>query len=561
MQPLTLPGTLDSLEPIGKYVLAAAAEAGLDKKRSYALRLAVDEIATNSIVHGYEQAGLEGTLSVRADVDEQALTITLEDSGAAFDPTTVRPPTEEDLSRPLEERPIGGLGVYLAIQGTDEFSYKRIGKRNRCIFIMNRAARGHLLVADDSKAHSEALSHLLGRQGYTVTCVEDGEQALAALGQTKFDLLLLDVEAPGKNAVQVLETLKADNALRGLPVIVLATADNIQRIEECIQAGADDYVSEPFSAPVLKARVSANLQKQRVHLAEAALKESEKYERDAQIGRQIQLSFLPDVLPQPDGWEVAARFEPAREVAGDFYDAFPLSNNRIGLVLGDVCDKGVGAALFMALFRTLLRALGQQHYSSRLLDDLTDPPAGGGGQLAVRRRTLPSTGTLALKNAVELTNNYIVNNHGQTSMFATLFFGVLDPQTGSLLYVNGGHEPPVIFQQTQTGNGPGAPAISARLRPTGPAVGMMPDSDFEIRQAKLEPGDTMLIYTDGVTEAKDPNGKLFTEPRLLALLSEPDPSAAALLERIERNLRSHMGGAAQFDDITMLAVRRAPVSQ
>jgi serine phosphatase RsbU (regulator of sigma subunit) len=90
---------------------------------------------------------------------------------------------------------------------------------------------------------------------------------------------------------------------------------------------------------------------------------------------------------------------------------------------------------------------------------------------------------------------------------------------------------------------------------------MMPDSDFEIRQAKLEPGDTMLIYTDGVTEAKDPNGKLFTEPRLLALLSEPDPSAAALLERIERNLRSHMAGAAQFDDITMLAVRRAPVSQ
>jgi serine phosphatase RsbU (regulator of sigma subunit)/anti-sigma regulatory factor (Ser/Thr protein kinase) len=561
MQTLTVPGTLDSLEPIGKYVLAAAAEAGLDKKRSYALRLAVDEIATNSIVHGYDQAGLEGTLNVHADIDELALTITLEDSGAAFDPTTVRPPSEEDLSRPLEERPIGGLGVYLAIQGTDEFSYKRIGKRNRCTFIMNRATRGHLLVADDSKAHSEVLSRLLGRQGYTVTCVEDGEQALAVLGQTNFDLLLLDVDAPGKNAVQVLETLKADNALRGLPVIVLAAAENLQRIEECIQAGADDYVSEPFSALVLRARISANLQKQRVHLAEAALKESEKYERDAQIGRQIQLSFLPDVLPQPDGWEVAARFEPAREVAGDFYDAFPLSNNRIGLVLGDVCDKGVGAALFMALFRSLLRALGQQHYSSRLLDDLTDTPAGAGGQLAVRRRTLPSTGTLALKNAVELTNNYIVNNHGQTSMFATLFFGVLDPLTGSLLYVNGGHEPPVIFQQTQSGNGAGTPSISARLRPTGPAVGMMPDSDFEIRQAKLEPGDTMLIYTDGVTEAKDPNGKLFTEPRLLALLSEPDPSAAALLERIERNLRSHMAGAAQFDDITMLAVRRAPVSQ
>ena len=252
MQPLTVPGALESLEPIGKYVLAAAAEAGLDKKRSYALRLAVDEIATNSILHGYREAGLEGTLSVRADIDEQALTITLEDSGVAFDPTTFRPPTEEDLSRPLEERPIGGLGVYLAIQGTDEFAYKRVGKRNRLIFVMNRAVRGHLLVADSSLARREALSRLLVRQGYTVTSVEDGEQALAAVEQTKFDLLLLEADAPGKNAIHVMEMLKADNALRGIPVIVVASVDDMPRIEACIQAGADDYVSEPFSAVVLK---------------------------------------------------------------------------------------------------------------------------------------------------------------------------------------------------------------------------------------------------------------------------------------------------------------------
>jgi phosphoserine phosphatase RsbU/P len=561
MQALTIPGTLDSLAAIGKYVLAAATEAGLDKKRSYALRLAVDEIATNSILHGYEEAGLEGILALRADIDDQALTVTLEDTGAPFDPTTFRPPTEEDLRLPLEDRPIGGLGVYLAIQGSDEFGYKRVGKFNRNLFIMHRAVRGHLLVAAGEKAVRDALSHLLGRQGYTVTCVDDGESALTALRASKFDLLFVDVEARQKDALQVLEAMKRDNALRGIPVILIAGANDGQPkpsfsvVEACIQAGADDYVSEPFSPVVVGARVRANLEKQRVQLAEAALKESEKYEHDVQIGRTIQLSFLPETLPQPEGWEIAARFEPAREVAGDFYDAFPLSNNRVGLVLGDVCDKGVGAALFMALFRSLIRAFAQQHYSSRLLDDVVgrlDAPAQtAGAQAGGRRRMLPSAGTLALKNTMELTNNYIVDNHGLTSMFATVFFGVLNPTTGQLLYVNGGHEPPVIYSSGQ---------VRARLRPTGPAVGMMPNMDFAIQQAQLEPGETLLIYTDGVTDVKDPDHNLFTEDRLLALLSEPDPTAAALLARIEGNLRQHMAGAAQFDDITMLAVRRATAS-
>ena len=558
MQALTVPGTLDSLAAIGNYVLAAATEAGLDKRRSYALRLAVDEIATNSILHGYEEAGLKGMLTLRATMDDQALTVTLEDTGVPFDPTTFRPPTEEDLSLPLEDRPIGGLGVYLAIQGSDEFGYKRVGKLNRNLFVMHRAVRGRLLIAAAEKTVQDALTHHLGRQGYTVICVDDGEAALAALRSSKFDLLFVEVEAPRKDARQVLEAMKLDNALRSIPVILIAGANADQAkasfsiVEACIQAGAADYVSEPFSEVVLGARVRANLEKQRVQLAEAALKESEKYEHDVQIGRTIQLSFLPEALPQPAGWEIAARFEPAREVAGDFYDAFPLSNNRVGLVLGDVCDKGVGAALFMALFRSLIRAFAQQHYSSRLLDDLTGdlgtPAHGAGLQAGGRRRMLPSAGTLALKNAMVLTNNYIVDNHGQTSMFATVFFGVLDPETGQLLYVNGGHEPPVIYS---------AAHVRSRLHPTGPAVGMIPNTDFEIQQAQLEPGETLLIYTDGVTDARDPDHNLFTEEGLLALLDEPDPTAAALLARIEANLRQHMAGAAQFDDITMLAVRRA----
>ena len=140
MAPLTVPGTLDSLELIGKYVLATAAEAGLDKKAAYRLRLGVDEIATNIITHGYEETGQEGVVDVQAMIDDSKLTITLEDTAPAFDPLQHITPATEEFAKPLEERGIGGLGVYLALDGTDEFLYERVDGRNRYIFVVNRPA-------------------------------------------------------------------------------------------------------------------------------------------------------------------------------------------------------------------------------------------------------------------------------------------------------------------------------------------------------------------------------------------------------------------------------------
>jgi serine/threonine-protein kinase RsbW len=136
MQPLTLPGILDSLSIIGKHVNAAALEAGLDKKAAYKLRLAVDEIASNIIIHGYQEAGLSGEVVVRTQIDPDTLTITLEDTSAPFDPRDKGRP--EQIDRPIEERPIGGLGIYLAIAGVDRFDYEYVNKHNRNIFIVNR---------------------------------------------------------------------------------------------------------------------------------------------------------------------------------------------------------------------------------------------------------------------------------------------------------------------------------------------------------------------------------------------------------------------------------------
>jgi anti-sigma regulatory factor (Ser/Thr protein kinase) len=138
MQPLTVPGTLDSLSAIADYVKSAAAAGGLDKKAAYKLRLAVDEIATNIILHGYQEAGSQGIIDLQADINEQAVTLYIEDTGGGFDPFQKLSVEEELVHLPIEERPIGRLGVYLAIQGVDKFLYERVGDRNRNIFVVNR---------------------------------------------------------------------------------------------------------------------------------------------------------------------------------------------------------------------------------------------------------------------------------------------------------------------------------------------------------------------------------------------------------------------------------------
>lgn len=138
MENLTVSGTLDSLGSIANYVITAAKSAGLDKKATYNLRLAVDEIATNIITHGYEEAGLEGNIDLSGDINESALTIFIEDTGVRYDPSKKLAVEAEELNKPLEERGIGGLGVYLAIQGVDKYFYERVGNKNRNIFVVNR---------------------------------------------------------------------------------------------------------------------------------------------------------------------------------------------------------------------------------------------------------------------------------------------------------------------------------------------------------------------------------------------------------------------------------------
>ncbi len=279
-----------------------------------------------------------------------------------------------------------------------------------------------------------------------------------------------------------------------------------------------------------------------------------KIENDIQIARRIQTNFLPNTLPEVKGWEIGGRFQPAREVAGDFYDFFlMMGDRRLGIIIADVCDKGVGAALFMSLTRSLLRAFAMMSHNVNWAESLFEEGTGGpafsvkseSGRLAIRAN--------ALKTSVTNTNEYITEHHLDLNMFATMFFGMLDPVTGTLLYINGGHPPVMIIAPDGT--------IKARLEPTGPAVGMFPGAEFEIMESHIDYGDILYAFTDGVTDARNPAGKLFQESGLISLIHPPLDSANGLLDRVHQSLANYIGDAVQFDDITMVAARRLPLDE
>ena len=313
----------------------------------------------------------------------------------------------------------------------------------------------------------------------------------------------------------------------GVPMIVNDQVTGILSLQDIEKEHAfDDGVVrllQTLAASMSVALENARLWEQE-HLYRQAL------EREFEIGREIQAGFLPLTLPQPKGWEVAASLASAREVAGDFYDVFELPGSKLGLVIADVCDKGLGAALFMTLFRSLLRA------ASNI--DFYAPDTPGGHSAKAR-----------LKNAISLTNNYIAETHGHTGMFATVFFGILDLRTSLLTYVNCGHLSPLVMNRH---------GVKQTLGLTGPALGAVHEAEHVIHDVHLEPGDLMFAFTDGLTEAENSAGEVFELKSLASLLASTESLSDMLANVLER-VEAHVSSANRFDDIALLALRRLHV--
>ena len=423
--------------------------------------------------------------------------------------------------------------------------------------INNQLARTRVLIQTDHPDHLPFLAEHLEALKLNATFVASGEEVIRQLDCSQYDLLLLDA-----SHVDVVKYIRKELNC-DVSIMVLARLDEIELAEQCVAGGAEDYISEPFNPTLFRVRVIGCLEMRWLHSDQQERERVLRLDHDMEIARRIQNNFLPSVLPTIPGWEIAARFYPARVVAGDWYDAFPLSGQRrYAFLVADVCDKGVPSALFMALCRSLIRAFSTQNLSLRWMDtqklqaddwlaSIKQPirsalEAEDEKYALQPRLALPSAGMTALKSAIKLTNRYILENHAESNMFVTMFFGVLDPADGSVAYINAGHNPPFILDAK--GN------IKTRLKTCGPAVGVLPDASFEIRQVDLEPGDFLYIFSDGVPDVASPQGEHFTDKRLAELLQQPHASAKGLLDLVDVRVHEHMQTAIQFDDITMMAL-------
>lgn len=408
----------------------------------------------------------------------------------------------------------------------------------------NNQITGHILVVDDNKNNRDLLSSQLQKYNHTISTAINGREALEMIQKTEYDLILLDLLMPEIDGYQVLKNIK-ENGKKYIPVIMISALDEIENIIRCIEIGAEDYLPKPFNKTLLKARVDTSLEKK--ILRDREIEYVKKLNNELDKGREMQLNFLP---PQPlkiPHWEIGTFFKPARQVAGDFYDTFTLPNNHVVLVLADVCDKGVGAALFMGLFRSLIRIFSHQNSIEGEINEIlsTHKPLDTGWISNDIETNLTHLNAL---NSVSLTNNYVADNHGDLGMFATMFVGILEPETGLLTYINAGHESLIITDSH--GN------RKHELDSIAPAVGMMPDIIFNCKQIYLEEGDILFGNTDGVTDARSNTREFYHDKRLNAILQQPFNSAQLLVNTIKDSVLEHIGTADQFDDITMLAIRR-----
>ena len=304
---------------------------------------------------------------------------------------------------------------------------------------------------------------------------------------------------------------------------ILLTAPGEETTEGCaiggvylLRNGHNGKVDDSLPvAQALASQIGSALYRAQVHEANLA---HQKVVQELAFAGRIQASFLPREVPEIDGWDFSATLEPARQTSGDFYDFIPLSGNRLGLLIADVADKGMGAALYMAMSRTIIRSFAMQHEAdpARVLS-------------AANERILSDT---------------------QSDQFVTLFYGVLELDSGRLTYCNAGHNPPFLLS-------PDPDTGPTLLKRTGIPLGIFDDMDWRQEQVQIRPHDLLLLYTDGVTEAQNAGRAFFEDERLLAVAeANQGRSAREIEDAVLAAVHAFVGEAPQFDDITLMIVVR-----
>jgi serine phosphatase RsbU (regulator of sigma subunit)/anti-sigma regulatory factor (Ser/Thr protein kinase) len=332
----------------------------------------------------------------------------------------------------------------------------------------------------------------------------------SAPGAVDIDGLELDSPA--------LESLRANGVKLVVPLVTQGELIGLlnlgPRMSDQEYSGDDRRLLESLAAQAAPAvRVGQLVREQ-----EAEIRSRERLEQELQVAKLIQQNFLPRHVPELPGWKVAADYRPAREVGGDFYDFIDLPDGRLGLVIGDVTDKGVPAALVMAATRSVLRASAQR---------LIEP-----GEVLAR------------------VNEHLCPDIPE-NMFVTCLYGVLEPETGRLVFANAGHNLPVVCND----------GVVTELRARGMPLGLMPGMAYEEVEAVLAPGAELLLYSDGLVEAHDPSREMFGSQRLATLMASGN-GGTQLIADLLGALGSFAGEhSEQEDDITLVAIGRAAVDR
>jgi sigma-B regulation protein RsbU (phosphoserine phosphatase) len=377
-------------------------------------------------------------------------------------------------------------------------------------------SESRVLIVDDVKTNIDILVQAL-RDEYKLSVALDGATALRSIEKSPPDLVLLDIVMPGIDGYEVCRQLRAQEATRELPVMFLSSLEDVTDKTRGFEAGGNDYLTKPFEILEVKARVRSLLKAKAY--ADAV---REAMARDLRIAREIQMGILPADMAaatKGSGLDVDALIEPAREVGGDLYEVLRAAEDRVVVALGDVSGKGIPAALFMAVAVTVLRTLARQ---------IADP-----AEILMRLND-----ELAEQNP--------------RGMFVTLQCLVFDLAKRTVSCAGAGHHQLAIVS---AGRPPRLAGAS-----TGRPAGLMPFNPIERETLPIEPGDTFVLFSDGVSEAMNPVDDFYGEERLLATLAtSAGASPADIVKHVLADVRTFAAGAKQSDDITVLAARYSPV--
>jgi sigma-B regulation protein RsbU (phosphoserine phosphatase) len=382
--------------------------------------------------------------------------------------------------------------------------------------------RPTVLAVDDTPENLDIVKGIL-HGDYNIKVAVNGNIALKIAQSQSPDLILLDIMMPEIDGYEVCRQLKANPETKDIPVIFLTAKGETADEAEGFKLGAADYILKPVNPPLLKARVKTHLAlKQNMDELQAAYavinKQKERMQEELNVGRDIQMSMVPDTFPafpDHDEFDIHALLKPALEIGGDFYDYFFVGRDKLCICVGDVSGKGVPAALFMAVTKTMIKSTANEDHS----------PA-----------------------SIITRVNEEISQDNPSCMFITLFLGILHIRSGEFHYTNAGHPYPYVKR---------AGGVIDTLKPVhGPVVGAIDGIAYGEDSVVLGKDDKLLIFTDGVTEAMDVTDQLYGEQRVIDhFQSSPECALDSLVSGTLDSVEAFAGEAEQADDITILALR------